>query len=321
MENILEIKNLHTYFYIDSKIIKAVEGLNLSVRKDEILGLVGESGCGKTVSMHSVLRLLKEPAKIVKGEIIFNGIDLLKIEEKDMQKIRGKEISIIFQEPASSLDPLFTVGYQLEEAIANSNKIKKSDRRKIVFESLKKVKLDPKLKINSYPFRLSGGEIQRVVIAMALINNPKLIIADEPTTSLDVTVQAQIIKLLKGLKEGLRFSMILITHNLSLCYQLVDRIAIMYAGRLVELASSEIIFKEPLHPYTKALLACIPDLKSYREPLYNIVGSVPDPKSKPSGCFFNPRCPFKLDICKFKYPDFIEIKEGHFLSCHLYGNT
>mgnify|MGYP001077021767 CR=1 FL=1 len=321
MDYILEIKNLHTYFYTDSKIIKAVEGLNLSVKKDEILGLVGESGCGKTVSMYSVLRLLKEPAKIVKGEIIFNGIDLLKIEEKDMQKIRGKDISIIFQEPTSSLDPLFTIGYQLEETIKDSNKIKKSDRRKIVFEFLRKVKLDPEIKINSYPFRLSGGEAQRVVIAIALINNPKLIIADEPTTSLDVTVQANIIKLLKELKEELRFSMILITHNLALCYQLADRIAIMYAGRIIELASSEIIFKESLHPYTKALLACIPNLEFYKEPLYNIPGGVPDPAFKPSGCFFNPRCPFKLDICELKYPDFIEIKEGHFLSCHLYGNS
>ncbi|MCF7907301.1 MAG: ABC transporter ATP-binding protein [Candidatus Omnitrophica bacterium] len=318
MENILEIKNLHTYFYTEDSVVKAVEGLNLSVKRNEALGLVGESACGKSVTASSVMRLIQPPGKSVNGEIIFEGNDILKLFQNQMQKIRGKDIAIIFQEPFMALNPVYRIGFQIGEAIGFHQKgVSKETKEKKVIDLLNKVGIpDPKSRLNDYPHNLSGGQAQRVVIAMSLSCEPKLIIADEPTTSLDVTIQAQIMELLLKLKKESNFTFILITHNLALCSEVVDRIAIMYAGRIVELAKTEEIFKNPLHPYTQALFSSIPRGDCIKKKLKVIEGSVADPASKPLGCHFNPRCPKKKDNCLSQYPEYKEISPGHWVSCH-----
>jgi len=317
MENILEIKNLHTYFYTEDSVIKAVEGVNFSVEKGEVLGLVGESACGKTITAHSVMRIIQPPGKIVQGQILFEGKDLLKLSADKMRKIRGGEISIIFQEPTMALNPLYTVEFQIAEAIkAHRKDISKSQARSLIAELLKKVGIShPEMRMKDYPHNLSGGQAQRAMIAMAISSNPKLLIADEPTTNLDVTIQAQIMDLFMKLKEGSGFTLILITHNLALCSQIADRIAIMYAGRIVELASLEEIFNDPLHPYTKALFSSIPHGQAFKERLKVIEGTVPDPACRPSGCHFHPRCPMKGKACESKYPEFREISPDHWVSC------
>lgn len=319
MENILEIKNLHTYFYSRGSVIKAVEGLTLSVKKNEVLGLVGESACGKTVTAYSVMRLIQPPGRIVEGEIIFDGIDLLKLSPEAMRKLRGNKISIIFQEPWASLNPLYTVGFQVAETIkAHKRYTPKSELHSLVLELFKKVGIpQPEIRVKDYPHNLSGGQAQRVMIAMAISCSPTLLIADEPTTALDVTIQAQIMDLFMQLKQDTEFTLILITHNLALCSRLADRIAIMYAGKIVELATKEEIFVNPVHPYTQALFASIPQDESYKERLKVIEGTVPDPSSKPKGCHFHPRCPNKGDVCTSGYPEFIEIRPYHWVSCFM----
>ena len=317
MENILEIKNLHTYFYTEDSIIKAVEGLNLSVKKGEVLGLVGESACGKTITAHSVMRILQPPGRIAQGEIFFEGKNLLKMSADKVRRIRGGEISIIFQEAQAALNPLYTVEFQIAEAIkAHKKDITKAEIRSLVLELLKRVGIShPKMRMKDYPHNLSGGQAQRVMIAMAIACKPKLLIADEPTTSLDVTIQAQIMDLFRKLREETGFTLILITHNLALCSQIAERIAIMYAGRIVELASLEEIFNSPLHPYTKALFSSIPDQGVSKERLKVIEGVVPNPADKPSGCHFHPRCPMKKKRCEDKYPEFREASPDHGVSC------
>tara|TARA_Y100000031_G_C8233607_1_gene392111 strand:- start:37 stop:999 length:963 start_codon:yes stop_codon:yes gene_type:complete len=317
MENILEIKNLHTYFFSDEAQVKAVENLNLKVKKGEVLALVGESACGKSVSAYSVMGLIDSPGKIVKGEIIFKGQDLLKLPKKKMQAIRGQDISLVFQEPGSSLNPLYTIGLQIDEMIRAHNKTaSKEDRGKRILELLNKVGIsNPQSRIKDYPYNFSGGQAQRIMIAMALSCEPKLLIADEPTTSLDVTIQAQIMNLFMRLRQELDFTLILITHNLALCSEVADRVAIMYAGRIVEEALIEEIFKNPLHPYTKALFASIPQAESKKARLKVIKGAVADPSAKPSGCHFHPRCPLAKNRCKVNYPEYREISPGHSLSC------
>lgn len=318
MENILEINNLHTYFYTEDSLVKAVEGLNLSVKKGEALGLVGESACGKSVTASSVMRLIQPPGKIVSGEIIFEGKDILKLSQNQMQKIRGNDIAIIFQEPFMALNPVYPIGFQVGEAIRfHSRKISKASQEKKVLDLLTKVGIpDPEARVNDYPHNLSGGQAQRALIAMSLACDPKLIIADEPTTSLDVTIQAQIMDLLLNLRKEGNFTFILITHNLALCSEVVDRIAIMYAGRIVELAKTEEIFKNPLHPYTQALFSSIPKGDCIKKKLKVIEGSVADPANKSSGCYFNPRCPIKKNNCLAQYPEYREISPGHWVSCH-----
>ncbi len=318
MGNILEIKNLHTYFYTENSLVKAVEGLDLSVKKGEALGLVGESACGKTVTAYSVMRLIEKPGKIVKGEILFEGKDLLKLSQNEMQGVRGNDVAIVFQEPSMALNPLYPIGFQIGEAMPFHQKgIDSSKQRQRVLELLRQVGIpDPEVRIKDYPHNLSGGQAQRAVIATALACRPKLIIADEPTTSLDVTVQAQIMDLFTQLKKEGNFTFILITHNLALCSKVVDRIAIMYAGKIVELAETKEIFKNPLHPYTKALFSSIPKGDAVKRKLKVIEGSVADPANKPSGCHFNPRCPENKENCQRGYPQYREIKPGHWVSCH-----
>ena len=259
MENILEINNLHTYFHNEKSVVKAAEGVNLEVKKGEALGLVGESGCGKTITAYSVMQLIQEPGRIERGQILFEGKDLLRASSKDMQKIRGKDIAMVFQEPSMALNPLYRIGFQIGEAIRIHDKtVTKLKARKRVLELLSQVEVpNPEVRINDYPHNLSGGQAQRAVIAIALACKPKLLIADEPTTSLDVTVQAQIMKLFLKLKQEEGFTFILITHDLALCSQVVDRVAIMQAGKIVEAGLTKEVFTNPQHPYTKALFSAL----------------------------------------------------------------
>ncbi len=315
-EAVLEVKGLHTYFEKNNKEIKVIEGLSFNLYKGEILGIVGESGCGKSLTALSILNILPKGAKIKKGEIIFKGKNLLKLNEKEMQNIRGKNISIIFQEPSIYLNPVLTVGYQVAEAYAVHNKttIKKSMEK--VIELFKEVGLpDPKKRIHNYPHELSGGQKQRIMIAMALINNPEIIIADEPTTALDVTVQAQIVDLLKNLQKKYHTSIIFITHDLPLITEIADRIMVMYAGMKFEETNTENLINSPLHPYTEKLLKSIPEESSKWEKMPTIKGVVPNPANKPKGCPFHPRCEYAVEDCKDKIPKLIEAKKGHFTSC------
>lgn len=317
MENILEVKNLHTYFYLEESLLKAVEGVSFNLKKGEVLGLVGESGCGKSVTAYSIIKLIEKPGEIKTGEVIFEGKDLLKLGAKSLGKIRGKEVALIFQEPHAALNPVYTVGYQIEETIKTHNRnIKKRQAEERALSLLKKVGIkNPEAKLRSYPHNLSGGEAQRVMIAQALSCGPKILIADEPTTALDVTVQAKIIELFKRLKQEENFSLIFITHDLALCSQLADRIAVMYAGQIVELASLDKIIKNPLHPYTKALFLALPQKGKEKEKLISIAGDVPDADNKPKGCFFHPRCQVKKEGCSKNKPDLREVKPGHWARC------
>lgn len=320
MENILEVKNLHTYFDLENSIVKAVEGVSFNLKKGEVLGLVGESGCGKSVTAYSIINLIDQPGEIKEGKVIFDKKDLLKISQKQLRKIRGKDISLIFQEPHAALNPVYTVGFQIAETIKAHNKnIDQKELKQRIKELLLKVGLSPQKK-NSYPHNLSGGEAQRVMIAQGLSCNPKILIADEPTTALDVTVQAKIIKLFKKLQREENFSLIFISHDLALCSQVADRVAVMYAGQLVELANLDKIIKEPLHPYTQALFASLPQKTKRQEKLAAIGGDVPDPDKKPKGCFFNPRCKIKENECLTNRPKLEEVKEGHRVRCIKVGN-
>ncbi len=316
MEKILEVKNLHTYFNLEGVTIKAVEGVSLSLKKGEVLGLVGESGCGKSVTAYSLIKLIEKPGEIKDGEVFYGGKDLLKINKRVLRKIRGKEIAFIFQEPHAALNPVYTVGFQISETIKAHNKgIKRKQLKEQVTELLIKVGLNPKNKINSFPHNLSGGEAQRVVIAQSLSCNPNILIADEPTTALDVTVQAKIIELFKKLKEKENFSLIFITHDLALCSQIADRIAVMYAGQIVESAKLVKIIENPLHPYTQALFLSLPQKEREKEKLQAIEGDVPEADKKPRGCFFHPRCKEKREDCLKNKPKLREIDPGHWVRC------
>jgi oligopeptide/dipeptide ABC transporter ATP-binding protein len=315
MENILEVKNLSTCFDLKDSTIKAIERVSFNLRKGEVLGLVGESGCGKSVTAYSIINLVDKPGQIKEGEVIFADKDLLKISQNQLRKIRGKEIALIFQEPHSALNPVYTVSFQIAETIKAHNKnITEKDLKQRIEELLLKVGLHSGQK-NSYPHNLSGGEAQRVMIAQALSCQPTILIADEPTTALDVTVQAKIIKLFKKLQKEEDFSLIFITHDLALCSQIADRIAVMYAGQIVELASLERIIKEPLHPYTQALFAALPQAGKRKEKLKVIGGDVPDADQKPKGCFFNPRCKIKTEECQRIMPQLEQIEPNHWVRC------
>lgn len=313
----LKVKNLHTYFDLENSLVKAVEGVSFSLQRGEVLGLVGESGCGKSVTAYSLVRLIDSPGKIKEGEVIFEKKDLLKIQEKLLRKIRGKEIAFIFQEPHAALDPVYTVGYQIAETIKVHNKgLKKKQINERVLSLLAKVGIkDPQAKVKSYPHKISGGEAQRVMIAQALSCNPKILIADEPTTALDVTVQEKIINLFKKLKKESNFSLIFITHDLALCSQLADRIAVMYAGQIVEIAPLEKIVKKPLHPYTEALFLSLPQGQKKKNKLKVIQGDVPSAGFKPQGCFFHPRCAKKVNECQRTRPKLKQVEPGHWARC------
>ncbi len=316
-EEILSVKDLKTYFYVEEGVVKAVNGVSFSLKKGEILGMVGESGCGKSVTALSIMRLVPEPGKIIGGEVIFEGRNLLEVDEKEMRKIRGKKISMIFQDPLTSLNPVFKVGYQLMESIFTHQKISKEKARKRAEELLYEVGIpNPRENLLRYPHEFSGGMRQRVMIAMALANNPDILIADEPTTALDVTIQAQILELIERLRREHNSSIILITHDMGVIAQISHHIMVMYAGRIMEKGSAQSIFYHSRHPYTWGLLASVPRLDEDRDRLKSIEGLPPSLLSPPSGCPFHPRCEYTREICREKEPSFIEVEEEHFSFCH-----
>lgn len=317
---LLDVRDLRTYFYIQDKEIRAVDGVNFRISQGEVLGLVGESGCGKSVTALSLAKLLPiPPAKILSGEVFLDGVDVLKLDEKDLQKLRGRRIAYVFQEPATSLNPVFTIGNQITEVIKLYQKQGKSEARNMAAEMLTRVGIpSARERLGSYPHQLSGGMKQRVMIAMALIGSPSLLVADEPTTALDVTIQAQILDLLGKIREERNLSILLITHDLSIIGDIADRVDIMYAGRIQEEAETASLFAHPLHPYTKALLDCIPRMAELKKRLITIGGEVPEASSLPSGCKFHPRCGQTMSICKKHEPEMKEVERGHLLRCHLY---
>jgi oligopeptide transport system ATP-binding protein len=318
-EKLVEIRNLKTHFYTDDGISPAVDGVNLFIKRGETLGVVGESGCGKSVTSLSVMRLIPNPpGKIVDGEILFEGRDLLKLSESEMRKIRGNDISMIFQEPMTSLNPVYTIGDQIAEAITLHQGLNKKEALDKAVEMLRLVGIPlPDKRVREYPHQLSGGMRQRVMIAMALSCNPKLLIADEPTTALDVTIQAQILELMKKLKKDLGMAIMLITHDLGVVAEMAERVVVMYAGKVIEEGDVVSIFKHPLHPYTEGLLASIPRMDSNREKLHVIDGVVPNPLNLPTGCRFNPRCPYAIDKCRETQPALEQVAPGRYVACFL----
>ncbi len=323
METLLEIKNLKTYFQTEEGVARAVDGVSFCVGRGETVGLVGESGCGKSVTALSIMRLVSDPpGRIVGGTITFDGRDLLTLSAKDMRKVRGNEISIIFQEPLSSLNPVFTCGEQVREAIGLHQKLGRKASKERAIEMLRLVHIpDPVKRYSSYPHQMSGGMRQRVMIAMALSCEPKLLIADEPSTALDVSVQAQIIDLLLELKERLLMAVLLITHDLAVVAQMADRVVVMYAGWVVEEALVTELFALPAHPYTEGLLGSIPKLGSPVERLPMIPGAVPDPLHLPSGCRFHDRCPKRMERCAKDEPPIFAVSGDHTARCWLYEGS
>jgi oligopeptide/dipeptide ABC transporter ATP-binding protein len=322
-EPLLQVKNLKTYFFTEDGVVKAVDGVDFDVRSGEILGLVGESGCGKSVTSFSILQLIDDPGRIVDGEILFKDTDLLKLSEAEMVGMRGNLISMIFQQPQSSLNPVFTVGAQVAEVFQIHKDIKKEEAWGEAVKLLKLVGIpDAERKAKAYPHEMSGGQAQRVMIAMALALKPELLIADEPTTALDVTIQAQILDLILNLRDQIGTSVILITHDLGLIAETADRVAVMYAGQIIEQAEIEPIFDTPMHPYTKGLIASVPILGLVQERLETIPGSVPNLVNMPPGCRFAPRCrprvEHELEICNKMEPALNEYQSGHSVRCWLY---
>ncbi len=320
MKDLVEIKNLKTSFRTDDGIVQAVDDVSLSIGAGEVVGLVGESGCGKTVTSLSILRLLPSPpASIDGGEILFDGVDLLKLNDEDLRKIRGNEIAMIFQEPMTSLNPVFTIGNQLIEAIVLHQKLNQQDARTRAIEMLKLVGI-PRAEevIDEYPHRFSGGMRQRAMIAMALSCNPKLLIADEPTTALDVTIQAQILRLMRDLKDRINTAVLFITHDLSVIAEMADRVLVMYAGKVVEEADVFALFDNAAHPYTRGLIASRPSFGEVQDRLGFIPGNVPNPLEMPGGCPFHPRCPNAMSICKSQMPPRRELAEHHAVRCWLH---
>ena len=315
MCNLLEIKDLTVHYETVDGVFRAVQGLNLSLKEGETLGLVGETGAGKTTTMKSIMRILPEPpAKLKSGQILFEGEDLLSKPIKEMRNIRGKSISMIFQDPMTSLNPIMSVGSQIAEVIALHSNVTKHQAAQEAAKMLETVGIKAE-RANDYPHQFSGGMKQRVVIAMALACNPKLLIADEPTTALDVTIQAQVLDLMKKLKDQYNTSMILITHDLGIVAEICDNVAIMYAGEIVEYGSLRDIFKDARHPYTKGLFGCIPDIASQSSMLTPIPGLMPDPSNLPEGCNFCPRCTCAETRCETVDAVMSEVTPGHFVKC------
>lgn len=314
---LLEVKNLSISFYNKSGEIQAVRDISYQLKKGEVLGIVGESGSGKSVSSHGILRLTPDTGKVKSGEILFHGADILKMSKKELRELRGNKIAMIFQDPMTCLDPLFTVEYQLNESLKKHTDLDKESRRKRMIELLELVGINqPERRIKQYPYELSGGMRQRIMIAMALSCDPELLIADEPTTALDVTIQAQIIDLLKELKEKLGMAIIFITHDLGVVSDICDKIVVMYAGKIVESGDSRQIFYRKKHPYTEGLLASVPDIESdVNEPLKPIKGNPPDMSHVKPGCAFAPRCRSAMRICVRENPPLLEVDEHHEAAC------
>lgn len=324
-EPLITIDHLKTHFFTDDGVVKAVDDVSLVIPKGKTLGLVGESGCGKSVTALSVIRLISSPGKIVDGRITLhdNGkpVELATLSEPQMRKIRGGRISMIFQEPMTSLNPVFTVGNQIIEAIQLHQEVDKTEARHRAIELLRKVRIpEPERRIDQYPHEFSGGMRQRAMIAMALSSNPRLLIADEPTTALDVTIQAQILDLLRSLQADVGMSILIITHDLGIIAEMADEVAVMYASKVVEYAPVEELFSSPLHPYTHGLFKSRPEVgKSKSEKLYAITGMVPSPLRFPPGCKFHPRCPYQQAKCQTEEPELREIRPGHLARCHFAG--
>jgi peptide/nickel transport system ATP-binding protein len=316
-KEILRIENLKTYFDTFAGLVKAVDGVSIEVREGETLGLVGESGSGKSVTAFSILRIVPRPGKIIDGKIIYKGENLLDKTEKEMQKIRGKKIGYIFQDPATSLNPVFTIAEQLTEVIRRHQNVTKKEALEQAINLFRLVEIpDPEIKIWNYPHQLSGGMKQRIAVARALSCQPSLLLADEPTTNLDVTIQAQILQLMKNLKDKLGMSMILITHDLGIVAGVADRIAVLYAGRVCETAKTKTIFYNQCHPYTNALLKAVPSLALRKEKLAVIPGTIPNLIEPPSGCRFHPRCEYAKPICSKEIPLLEKVEPEHYVACH-----
>ncbi len=313
---LLDVKNLKTYFYTTGGVVKAVDNVSFNLKKGEALGLAGESGCGKTTTAYSIMRLVPHPGRIVGGHIYFNGDDLVAKSEEEMRKIRWKKISIIFQGAMNALNPVFTVGDQIIEAILLHEDVSREEAEDRAAKLFEMVGLPPE-RLFDYPHEFSGGMRQRAMIAMALACNPELVIADEPTTALDVSIQVQILNLLRDLKERLNLSLIVITHDLSIIAELADRVAIMYAGKIMEISDVVSMYHKPINPYAFALIKSVPDIESAKtKKLYSIPGSPPNLIHPPSGCRFHPRCPFAKPICKEKEPPLREVDKGRLVACH-----
>ena len=322
-KNLLEIRDLTVEYHTNGGVVHAVNGLNLEVAPKETLGFVGETGAGKTTTALSILNLLPHPqGKVISGSIKYNGEEILTKSNKDMTRIRGEKISMIFQDPMTSLNPVMTVGDQIAEGIRLHDHLSKADAHKKALEMLKTVGIRPE-RASDYPHQFSGGMKQRVVIAIALACNPELLIADEPTTALDVTIQAQMLELMKGLKDQYDTSMIMITHDLGIVAEICDKVAIMYAGNVVEYGDKVDIFtpEKPHHPYTVGLFDSIPDIYHEQEELKIIKGLTPDPTDLPSGCTFHPRCPYACEECSKQMPKHLEVEPGHTISCHRFDDT
>ena len=322
-QTLLQIEDLHTQFFTSRGVVHAVDGVNLHIDAGEVLGVVGESGCGKTITALSVLRLVPDPGRIVSGRILFRGIDVTKMGDEEIREFRGNDVAMIFQDPMTSLNPVTRIGPQIEEAMTAHNRFTQQQARTRVIDLLKRVRVPgAESRVNDYPHQFSGGMRQRAMIAMGLANEPALLIADEPTTALDVTVQAQIIQLMKQLNRELGTAMMLITHNMALVASLCTRIVVMYAGRIVEEGPVDQIFKNPQHPYTWSLLRSVPRVDEARKDrLVSIRGLPPDLSNPPPGCKFHPRCPFVIDHCKQEEPPLGEVAPNQLARCWVLMRT
>ncbi|NNK96512.1 MAG: ABC transporter ATP-binding protein [Desulfobacterales bacterium] len=316
-KELLHVRGLKTYFHTFAGVIKAVDGVDFSLDEGEILGVVGESGCGKSVVGFSIMGLIDAPGRIDSGEIRFNGVDLPDLDEREMRKVRGKEITMIFQDPMTSLNPLYTVQAQMEEVMKLHSTMNAEQRRNRCIELLDNVGISqPASRLKNYPHQFSGGMRQRVIIAIALASNPKLVIADEPTTALDVTIQSQILKLMKRLVREHRTAMMLITHDLAVVSEMTDKIIVMYCGRIVEKGTRDDIINNCRHPYTLGLLGSIPNLASRQKRLSQIPGMVPNIMHLPPGCAFAPRCDHVQEKCRIHRPELLELEPGHATACY-----
>lgn len=318
MAELLRVSNLKTYFYRNEGVVKAVDGISYKLDYGQTLGIVGESGSGKSVSALSLLRLIRRNGRIEGGEAIFDGRDLLRLSKEELREIRGKDISIVFQDPVTSLNPIMRIGIQIMEPIIWHRLMSDKNAKDRVFELLRDVGIpEYKTRFWDYPFQFSGGMRQRVMIAIALACNPKLIIADEPTTALDVTIRAQILNLMQDMKERLNMSIIFITHDITLAMNFCDVIMVMYAGKIVEYSPLERFIKSPLHPYSQGLISSTLDIEAKEHSLKPIPGNPPNLIDPPPGCRFHPRCQYAQDICKSLEPELIEVEDGHRVACHL----
>jgi oligopeptide/dipeptide ABC transporter ATP-binding protein len=323
VSHLLEIRSLHTYFQTREGLVRAVDGVSFYLDRGELLGLVGESGCGKSITALSIMRLVAPPGKIVAGEILFAGRDLLKLSNAEMRSVRGNDVAMIFQDPMTSLNPVFTVGEQIAEALRLHRKLSRKAARAAAIEAMREVSIpDPELRVNDYPHQLSGGMRQRVMIAMALACDPKVLIADEPTTALDVTIQAQILELLNNLRRTRDLAVLLITHDLGVVAEVADRVAVMYTGKIVEESPVEELFARPKHPYTEGLLRSVPKLTAKdvarKTRLQTIEGAVPRPTALPPGCHFEPRCPYRMPRCRDGEIPLYQVMEGVTVRCVLF---